>query len=568
MAAAFVAWLGPRGTNRDAVAQRIAALQRARPVPMIVGDTGTLLVAYKGLPVLRLGSDVVLGRLHPRDAAARRGLCFATLTDHTWGGYVALRSDPDPTVLRAPLGDLPCYYLPHGPGIVIASSPRLVLDVCGREARVDASALARQLAFGTISTGETCLDGVRDLRGGDRIELVAGAVRTTTVWTPWPCARGRDFVGRDTAAAELRRLVFDCVAATASGHPALLLKLSGGLDSSIVAAALAASGQRFACQTLFTDDPVGDERPYARLVAEYLGASLIESRRDPLRLNLDQSPSANLARPSYPGFRQEADRLADLAARALGATAVVDGGGGDNIFCSLQSATAVADCLCDWHGFRALGSTARSLAAIAQVSIAHVMRRALMRALSGRRRYHWERDTLFLSSAAAASIPAQPDHPWLTAPAGTPPGRAAHVALIAAAQSYVEGLDRERDVPTVAPLLAQPVVEHCLTVPSWDWFDHGLNRALARRAFAADLPAAITARRSKGSPEGFVAQSFDLYRGAIRDRLLGGWLAQAGLIDRAALERALDDRQPPLDWSLSRIMVLLDAEIWARAWVG
>jgi asparagine synthase (glutamine-hydrolysing) len=568
MAAAFVAWVGPRGDDRDAVAQRIARQQRARPALVLVTEDDDLLVASEGLPVLRLGSDVVLGRLHLRADQDRSALSFATLTERAWGGYVAVRSGPDRALLRAPLGDLPCYYLPHGPGTVIASSPRLVLAACGRAARVDAFALARQLAFGTISTGETCLHGVHDLRGGDRLEFTAGAIHTSPVWSPWSYARAGALADPDDAAAELRRLVLDSVAAVASGHRALLLKLSGGLDSSIVAAALAASGQSFACQTLFTDDPVGDERTYARLVAEHLGMSLIESRRDPLRLNLDQSPSANLARPSFPGFRQEADRLADQAARALGATAVVDGGGGDNVFCSLQSATAVADCLRDWHGFRALGPTARSLAAIAQVSIGHVMRRALMRALSGRRRYRWERDTLFLSSAAAASVPAQPHHPWLTAPSGTPPGRAAHAALIAAAQSYVEGLDRERDMPTLAPLLAQPIVEHCLSVPSWAWFDKALNRALARRAFAADLPAAITRRRSKGSPEGFVAQSFDVHRAAIRDRLLGGWLAQSGLIDCAGLERALDDRQPPLDWSLSRIMVLLDAEIWARAWTG
>ena len=149
-----------------------------------------------------------------------------------------------------------------------------------------------------------------------------------------------------------------------------------------------------------------------------------------------------------------------------------------------------------------------------------------------------------------------------------PPGRAAHVALIAAAQSYVEGLDSDRELLTLAPLLAQPIVEHCLSVPSWAWFEQGLNRAAARRAFASDLPPSITRRRSKGSPEGFIAQSFERHRAAIRDRLLGGLLAEAGLLDRPALACALADGPPPLDWSLSRIMVLLDAEIWARAWAG
>ncbi|MGK4422636.1 asparagine synthase-related protein, partial [Klebsiella pneumoniae] len=72
------------------------------------------------------------------------------------------------------------------------------------------------------------------------------------------------------------------------------------------------------------------------------------------------------------------------------------------------------------------------------------------------------------------------------------------------AQSYVEGHDPQDLLPTVSPLLSQPLVETCLGVPSWLWFEGGRNRVVARRAFAGDLPADVIWRRSKGTPDSFV----------------------------------------------------------------
>jgi asparagine synthase (glutamine-hydrolysing) len=123
-------------------------------------------------------------------------------------------------------------------------------------------------------------------------------------------------------------------------------------------------------------------------------------------------------------------------------------------------------------------------------------------------------------------------------------------------------------MPLVAPLLAQPLVELCLRIPSWLWFDQGLSRAIARTAFAVDLPAAIVRRRSKGSPDAFVAQLFERHASRIRDDLIDGEMAAMGLLDRAALIRALDGDAPMHEGELQRIMTLYDAELWCQAWAG
>jgi asparagine synthase (glutamine-hydrolysing) len=138
------------------------------------------------------------------------------------------------------------------------------------------------------------------------------------------------------------------------------------------------------------------------------------------------------------------------------------------------------------------------------------------------------------------------------------------VALIAAAQSVAEGFDPREALPTCSPLISQPIVEACLKVPTWLWFENGRNRAVARRAFQPLLPSATVQRRSKGAPDCFIADLFDANRALIRQTLLDGVLRQLGLLDVAALEQELDQNSPVRGHDFLRIMQLTDAEVWAR----
>jgi len=117
------------------------------------------------------------------------------------------------------------------------------------------------------------------------------------------------------------------------------------------------------------------------------------------------------------------------------------------------------------------------------------------------------------------------------------------------------------------PLLAQPIVEYCLGIPSWCWCMGGQNRAIARRAFAARLPPEITGRRTKGGADSLGVEIVDRDRLIIRDALLGGQLAEAGLLDHAALEPALSTAVVAAS-DYRRILQLADAEAWARSWMG
>jgi len=123
-------------------------------------------------------------------------------------------------------------------------------------------------------------------------------------------------------------------------------------------------------------------------------------------------------------------------------------------------------------------------------------------------------------------------------------------------------------VPRFSPLLCQPMVELCLSLPTWLWSRGGINRALARSAFADMLPPAIRRRTSKAGPDSFIRSLFQFHRPQIGQLLLRGRLAEHGLIDRAAVAAALETDVLSGDAIVYRLLDLLEAETWARSWEG
>lgn len=562
--------------------ERLSACAAAAPLRTLVDERSVLLLAAG--PVLSSGAGVfVLGSLFTRGSAApvpaldpadweavlqSRGKALA---ERFWGGHVVLiRGGKRDTldIARSPLGELPVLFSERA-GVAAVASDMELLEASGACTAVpDWVAIARHLAASDIRGRRTCLVGVRDLYGGERLTIGRRTAEVAALWTPWDMAAPeRQIADRGEAARRVRDAALLCVGAHASGFPKILLKLSGGLDSSIVAACLARLERPFACMTLVTKDPSGDERGYARIAASACGAPLIERYRELSTIRLDHSAAAGLPRPVARSFAQESTRLAGEVARETGAAALFDGGGGDNVFCSLQSARPIVDQARSGESLAAVLRTAGDIARLSQASLWAVVRRALLARWHGLSAYPWSADYRLLSREALAVTAAGIDHPWLRAPPEALPGKAAQVALIAAAQSVVEGSDPRDALPSLSPLISQPLVEACLRVPSWMWFSEGLNRAVARGAFAGDLPPSIVQRRSKGAPDSFVAEIFETNRATIFEMLMEGELARAGVVDRSALAAELLDEGPVRGHMFVRIMQLLDAEVWARSWL-
>ncbi len=549
------------------------AVQNVGPrVVVIAEQNGLVAIGDQGAVVGRLHARQSTTTLHTFDAEAARMAVRtqgASLLRACWGSYVAFiatSAEDGVHVLRSPFGDLGCYWARSPFGILVGSDIDLLRRFGGYSLKVLWSAVVRHLVASDLHAQQTCLEGLNELLGGERLSDRAGRYTVDKPWRVW------DFVDADVrirdageAADSVRDAVQASVAAQARSHSKILLRLSGGLDSSIVAASLAKTETPCVAVTMVTRDRGGDERRHAQSVARHMGIPLSEVIRSTDLVDLAVSEARTLPRPTARAFAQASLYVASALARQYGATAIFDGGGGDNMFAALQSPAPVADCLYRTGGWGHFWRTARSIGIAADTGTAYVARRAIWRAATRGPAYRWHADLRLLSSKACAMARGATDHPWLVPPKGVLPGSAAHLALLVAASSVVQSRDPQTAIPLCSPLITQPVAEACLRVPSWLWTQDGQNRAVARNAFRGVLPSGICDRRDKGLPDSFLIELIEVNHRQISSMLFDGLLAAEGLIDTAALAETLHPARLAKGAGYIRVMQLVDTEAWVRS---
>nr|GGH94606.1 asparagine synthase [Aquisalinus luteolus] len=546
----------------------------------ICKSSSFVLLANDGFPALSLPCNrgAVLGTVFERgsrgpvspdriaDIAAAYGKTFIS---KYWGGYLAFVTDPPQTdllVVRDPTGTIPCYVVELNGVTAYFSDVEIALAVRLFRPKIDWRQVAHQLVFDSLRTEQTCLEGVQELMPGTSVSHKSGSRTVHSVWTPWPFAAPEQQLGcRDEAITRLREGTMDCVASWSSMASKILLELSGGLDSSIVAACLAPGSSEVICATLVTPDPNADESRYARRVADHIGA-----QHEILPLSVENADIAHLPqqrfpRPSWRVLQRLADSAFAKAGRAHDTQAFFAGSGGDNIFGYYGTSAPAADLLRAQGPGRSFFRTLDDLAALHQTSAWSAGKLAIRKSLR-RNTPVWKRSEDFLSKDVIFD---KPDfHPWLEPPEGVWPGKLETVISLVISHDGIEGKDRSHVAPVRQPLLSQPLVELSLRTPSWMCVSGGRNRAVARDAFANLLPPDIIGRTTKGDFRSFNAMIFEHNRAALKDMLLDGVLASKGLFNVSLIEDYLSSPIPPRDISFSRLLRLACAEAWAQQWTA
>ncbi|RCS28848.1 asparagine synthase [Rhodanobacter denitrificans] len=487
------------------------------------------------------------------------------LLQNTWGNYLAIFCDRDnpsaTTLLRDPSGAVPCVYsLADGEGF-ITSDIDLAVDLGLYRSEVNWQAIAHGLTFPYLKTARTALQRVRELLPGNMLACQGRDVSVRSAWSPWRFVeKGIRHTDPHVAAEDVRDAVSSAVRALSTSNDRFLVELSGGLDSSVVAACLRHALPRAIFCTLVMPVAGTDERPYARLVTEALGQELF-----PVEVGF------NNARFEFPvprssvvpavGILQNATNEAWEAVGTLyGVDGYFSGDGGDTVFCYLKTAAPAAD------AFRECGTMA-GIAAIGDLATLHectvfkASRLALKKLL---RRPHtaWKEDRTLLNPAWVTTVPEH--HPWMEAPPNALPGDRERIHDLVGTQLFRDATLRAAGHSTHFPLLSQPVMEACLNVPTWMWIAGGRNRTVARQAFADLLPRTILDRRSKGSYTGYMAAIYMRNKLKIREFLEGGQLCAHDLLDRSALADFFAKDLAPRDLSFLRLFDLCAAENWVR----
>jgi asparagine synthase (glutamine-hydrolysing) len=230
-------------------------------------------------------------------------------------------------------GEKPLYWAEHRGGLVFASELKALMADPEFPRRLSPEGLAYYLSFGYVPGDMCILEGVHKLKPAHCLSwsLAGGAPKIRRYWNI-PPSRPDETSSVDELTDELQRLLTAAVDEQLVADVPVAVLLSGGVDSSLVAA-IAARTSRHRVRTFtvtLPNDPQLDESRFARSVAQYLGT-------DHLELPLDQS-SADLVERLAVQFDEPIADSSMIPTYLLAKTVsqhckvVVGGDGGDELF--------------------------------------------------------------------------------------------------------------------------------------------------------------------------------------------------------------------------------------------
>ncbi|AXB75889.1 asparagine synthetase B family protein [Novosphingobium sp. P6W] len=499
---------------------------------------------------------------HDRNAAPAG---FLEAIEARWGAFVAWTANEatgEVFVYRDPSARCACYYTRWGGELVIASHLDFIEALSGRANAINWAVIADELLYPDLVGRSSAILGIEEVLPGEIVRVGREGVHHHALWTPAKFIDERRVPSFEQAEHDVARAVERSCRDWSALIGPVALTLSGGLDSSVLAATLPALRH---CITLVSGTGSGDERAFAAEVCRHLDLRPHQRSLSPSDVTLRLSSAERRPRPSTRAFTQSIVKHAGAVAREFGACAIAYGSGGDNVFCFLRSATPASDRL-EAEGFGAgYRRTVMDVAAVTECSPLLIARRSLQKHLRRRRAWTWPRDERLLARGLLEARTSHLGHPWLDEFAALPVGKREHIAAIMRGLALVDYLDGEDGVPVIYPLLSQPVLEACLRQPTWLWYRDGVNRAIVRRAYAGKLPTGIVQRASKGGFTGLVRSLYLDNLAQIRSMLLDGELCARGIVNRQALEANLGKVPDAQDHMYVRIMRFVDVEAWLSA---
>jgi asparagine synthase (glutamine-hydrolysing) len=493
------------------------------------------------------------------------------LVRNYWGGYVAVLADHQAGcayVIRDCSGKIPCYYRRARDVTIVFSDTNDLAPLELPAPMVDWSYLAAFIYSSQLQVRGCAVREDKELLVGERLRVQGRSDCQTTIWDPREICQERCLDRYEDAVAALQEVTKKCIDSWARIYATILLGLSGGFDSAAVLGVLSHSPARprIRCINQYSTDSYGDERKYARAGAVRAGVPLaevpIESAADQFDPRLFLAPRTS--KPSVNAlFRFLEINLINRIAEETGARTLWTGQGGDHIFLQTTGISSARDYL-DIRGLRPgfIGAV-RDAAHLSKQPYWSVLQSACSRRrdISG----------ALASKPCFVKLAALPDNieeyvlpPWATNAEDLPRGKWMQIRFLAEVANRHRPIARLERAPQHHPLLSQPLVEVCLQIPTYLLLRGGRERALAREAFAEQVPREILRRHDKGST---IAHAVEMLRRSepfLRELLLGGILAENNVIDRKELEPFILHGQPYREEHLLPLLACIAAEVHVR----
>jgi asparagine synthase (glutamine-hydrolysing) len=580
--------LAHRGPNgRGVLAEDGVCLGHLRLAIIDLSDAGLQPMADESGRVHLLHNGEIYNYLELRAELEAKGHRFRTATDtevmlaayREWGERCVERFngmwafviwDAERRTLfasRDRFGVKPLYYRLDGARLAFASEPWILR---GLRPHPNLSAVRDYLEQGWLDHGEeTFFAGVRRLPPAHNIVFDADGLRIVRYWRLEPHDAPAD------PAEAVRGLFLDAVRLQLRSDVPVGTALSGGMDSSAIAAAVAAQGhERQKTVTAFFEDAGFDERPYARAVVEQTGAEArwVSFTAEELVANL---PAIVRAQGEPFGSTSIAAGWHVMReARTAGLTVMLDGQGGDELFAGYRAAYGyrLADLLSRGEVVelgRELGAfwSAHGSSPLAAAGV--LARPFLPEGLGAAARAR-------LKGSAALAHPDLRALPREQEANGYPfPDRLRrHLARTLSRRGLPELLRYEdrnsmaHSIEARVPFLDHRLVELAYSLDGAQLIARGQTKAVLRRALTDLLPRAVRDRRDK---LGFVTPEGRFMREALGELAVDAFgspeFRERGLVDPAAARERLERHRAGDVAAGMELWRALNVELWARAFL-
>jgi asparagine synthase (glutamine-hydrolysing) len=492
---------------------------------------------------------------------------------------------------RDRLGVKPLYWAQAGDRLLFGSEVKSILASGLVEARADESRLPELLSTRYLSGSETLFRGIHRLLPGHILIFEDGQVTTRQYWDI-PVGAGQDgeaaHLPEQTLVARFRELLEEAVRIRLMADVPLGMFLSGGLDSSAIAALMAGMIDR-PLQTFSVafKQRAFSELDYARQVSRAIGADaheIVIDDRDffgalPRLIWHEDEP---LAHPSSVPLYF----VSELAREHV--KVVLTGEGSDEL---LAGYGKYPRALANWRAgaaYEVLPRPLRSFVAQTVVprlpgTIGHYASRSFMSmertpeamffdnfAAIGLARQH-----ALLSARFGASTPEQAYGPS-RAYFDRPDGRSSVLdrLLYTDLKTYLVELLMKQDQMSMAasiesrvPFLDHKLVEFAAALPARLKLRGFTTKWILREAVRTILPPEILSRPKMGFPVPFGVWMRSGWSAVARDVLLDSRSRQRGIIDPAAVERLIAAHAAGAAEGADAIWSLLNLELWHRTFI-
>ena len=483
------------------------------------------------------------------------------------------------------------FYFRHAPGtFVFGSEIKAILAYPGVGAEFNSSVLPEYLAFGYLSGAETFFGGIRKLLPGHTLELSEkGALRIESYWD-LELTRPEEPRPRSYYVQTYRDLLEQAVSSHLMSDVPLGMFLSGGLDSSVVAALMT----KLRRQPIETFSVGYEEAPFSELAYAREIAAHIGSQHHEVKVS---SPAFFDALPKLIWHEDEPIAwpssvalyfVAKLARERV--TVVLTGEGSDE---TLAGYTRYAWTL--WNRrldrlYRAL--TPPSLRRVLRAALAESpwlgapLRRLLQHTFLARDGDSWS--SFYFDNFYSAF--SQTEQVALLRPAHRPAAGAPYRNTLAYwekssgdllprllytdIKTYLVELLMKQDNMSMAasiesrvPFLDHPLLEFALRVPP-SFSTRGLaGKCILKSAVADLLPKSIIYRRKMGFPTPWRSWLGGPQLNVLEEMIAGPRAQARGLFQPEAVVRLFQEHRHHIQDHSDRIWRLLNLELWQRVFI-